>query len=123
MSDPFIGQAMVYGDRRPYPVALVALNREQLDRFARTQGMLSTDYANLAHHPKVIERVERIVAENNARLPSYARIKRFAMLPADLSEEAGEMTPTQKLKRQLVAEKYADLLEGLYPSHVGPAAD
>lgn len=116
--DPFIGQAMVYGDRRPYPVALVALDRERLFQFARTHGLLSGDYASLSRHPRVLARVERIVAEKNARLPSYARIKKFAVLPADLSEEAGELTPTQKLKRKLVAEKYADLLEGLYMPHV-----
>ncbi len=117
--DPFISQAMVYGDRRPYPVALVALDRDQLFQFARSHGVLSTDYAQLTRHPKVLERVERIVTEKGARLPSYARVKKFAVVPADLSEEAGELTPTQKLKRKLVAEKYADLLEGLYTSHLG----
>ena len=59
------------------------------------------------------------MVEKNARLPSYARIKKFAALPADLSEESGELTPTQKLKRKLVAEKYSELLEGLYTPRVG----
>jgi long-chain acyl-CoA synthetase len=114
---------MVYGDRRPYPVALMALDREQLFRFARSQGILSGDYAQLTRQRNVLERVERIVAEKNARLPSYARIKKFAVLPADLSEEAGELTPTQKLKRKLVADKYADLLRGLYDHPAGPGAE
>jgi hypothetical protein len=68
--DPFISQAMVYGDRRPYPVALVALDREQLLQFARTHDIPSSDYTQLTRHPKVLE---RIVADKNARLPSYWR--------------------------------------------------
>jgi long-chain acyl-CoA synthetase len=63
--------------------------------------------------------VERIIAEKNARLQSYARVKRFAVLPAELTEEAGEVTPTQKLKRKKVAEKYADVLESLYEAEGG----
>ncbi len=94
--------------------ALVAVKPDEAAAFARRQGILWTDPAQLALHPKLIERVGRIVEDRNARLPSYARIKRFAVLPADLSEESGEITPTQKLKRKLVAEKYADLLESLY---------
>jgi long-chain acyl-CoA synthetase len=118
--DPLVSQAMVYGDRRPYPVALVSVEREALARLARARGLLSTDYAQLARHPEVLDRVQRIVEEKNAQLPSYARVKKVAVLPADLSEETGELTPTQKVKRKLVAEKYADLLESLYER---PAAE
>ena len=112
--DPLISQAMVYGDRRPYPVALVSVDREALARLARARGLLSTDYAQLTRHPEVLDRVQRIVEDKNTQLPSYARIKKVAVLPADLSEETGELTPTQKVKRKLVAEKYRELLESLY---------
>jgi long-chain acyl-CoA synthetase len=81
------------------------------------QGLLSRGYVQLSRHATVLARVERIVAEKNARLPSYARIKRFAVSPTDLSEESGELTPTLKVRRKLVAERYAELLEGLYTSH------
>jgi long-chain acyl-CoA synthetase len=126
--DPLISQAMVYGDRRPYPVALVSVDREALARLARARGLLSTDYAQLTRHPEVLDRVQRIVEDKNTQLPSYARIKKVAVLPADLSEETGELTPTQKVKRKLVAEKYRDLLESLYerpaaePGSPGPGA-
>jgi long-chain acyl-CoA synthetase len=70
----------------------------------------------VAGHPAVRERVEQIIEDRNGRLQSYARIKKFAVLPAELSEEAGEVTPSQKLKRKRVAEKYADVLESLYES-------
>ena len=116
--DPLISQAIVYGDRPPYPVALVALDREQVLQFARTCDIFSSDYTQLTRHPKVLERIERIVADKNARLPSYARIKKFAVLPADVSEETGELTPSQKLKRRVVAKSCAGLLEELYGSQV-----
>jgi long-chain acyl-CoA synthetase len=113
-SDPLISQAMVYGDRRPYAVALISVEREALLRLARGRGLLSTDYAQLIRHPELIERIQDSVEQRNAQLPPYARIKRVAILPADLSEEAGELTPTQKVKRRLVAERYGELLESLY---------
>ncbi len=113
-TDPFMSQAMVYGDRRPYPVALITVNSEELAKFAKEQGILVTDYAQLTKHPKVLERVGRIVEEKNAQLQSYAKIKKFAVVPADFTQEGGELTPTLKVKRKVVAEKYRDALESLY---------
>ncbi|MFQ5898890.1 MAG: AMP-dependent synthetase/ligase [Candidatus Methylomirabilia bacterium] len=112
--DPFVSQAMVYGDRRPYPVALIAVNPEEVAKFAKAEGVLVTDYAQLTQHPKVNERVGRTVEEKNAQLQSYAKIKRFAVVPADFTQEGGELTPTLKVKRKVVAEKYRDILESLY---------
>ena len=68
----------------------------------------------------MLGRVERIIAEKNAHLQSYARIKRFAVLPGRAHRGGGEVTPTQKLKRKQVAEKYADLLESLYDGERAP---
>ena len=105
---------MVYGDRRPYLVALVTLRPDGVATFARAQGILTNDPSLLARHPKVLERVEAIVQAANAELPPYARIKKFAVLPVDFTEEGGELTPTQKVKRQRAAEKYAAELASLY---------
>ncbi len=113
-SDPFISQVMVYGDRRPYPVALITLNPEELRKFATEQGILTTDPESLAKHPRVVERVSRIVEEKNGFLQSYAKIKKFAVLPADFTQDGGELTPTLKVKRKVVLEKYRNLLEALY---------
>ena len=95
---------------------MVAVDAEAAAEFARARGILWADRAHLLQHPEIVARVGRIVAETNAHLQSYARIKRFAVLPAELTEEAGEVTPTQKLKRKQVAEKYADVLASLYDS-------
>src|SRR5207237_338344 len=113
-SDPFISQALVHGDRRPYPVALVTLNPDELTKFAREQGILTTDPAVIVKHPKIVERVSRTVEEKNTQLQSYAKIKKFAILPTDFSQEGGELTPTLKVKRKVVAEKYRETLEDLY---------
>jgi long-chain acyl-CoA synthetase len=113
-SDPFISQALVYGDRRPYPTALIEVSAPELTRFARTEGILDGDYAQLVRHPTVVRRVAQIVEAKNAEVQSYARVKKFALVPIEFTEAAGEMTPTQKVKRRVVAARYAALLESLY---------
>ena len=113
-ADPFISQAMVYGDRKPYPVALITVSAEELAKFAREQGILATDPTVVVKHPKVIERVGRTVEEKNSQLQSYAKIKKFTVLPADFSQEGGELTPTLKVKRKVVSNKYLTTIEELY---------
>jgi long-chain acyl-CoA synthetase len=112
--DPFISQALVYGDRRPYPVALITLNPEELTKFAREQGILSNDPAVIVKHPKIMERVGRTVEEKNSQLQSYAKIKKFSVLPVDFTQEGGELTPTLKVKRKVVSDKYMAAIEDLY---------
>ena len=113
-ADPFISQAMVYGDRRPYPVALITITPEELQKFAREQGILTADPGQLAKHPKLVERVGRTVEEKNTQLQSYAKIKKFTVLPTDFSQDGGELTPTLKVKRKVVSEKYREAIEELY---------
>jgi long-chain acyl-CoA synthetase len=113
-ADPFVSQVMVYGDRRPYPVALITLSPEELSKFALEQGLLASDSAVIVKHPKVMERVERIVEEKNTHLQSYAKIKKFTVLPDDFTQDGGELTPTLKVKRKVVAEKYRAAIEELY---------
>jgi long-chain acyl-CoA synthetase len=105
---------MVHGDKRPYPVALLTLNPEELAKFAKEQGILDTDPASLAKHPKVVERVSRIVEERNGELQSYAKVKKFSILPADFTVENGLLTPTLKVKRKIITEKHRELLDSLY---------
>jgi long-chain acyl-CoA synthetase len=113
-ADPFISQVMVYGDRRPYPVALITVNPDELSKFAREQGILTTDAAIVVKHPKLVERVGRTVEEKNTQLQSYAKIKRFTVLATDFTLDGGELTPTLKVKRKVVSQKYKDAIEELY---------
>jgi long-chain acyl-CoA synthetase len=112
--DPFISQVMVHGDRRPYPVALITLNPEELAKFAREQGIMAGDPSVLAKHPKVIERVQRTVDHKNSELQSYAKIKKFAILPEDFTVENGALTPTLKVKRKVISERHRPALDALY---------
>jgi long-chain acyl-CoA synthetase len=114
--DPFVSQALVYGDRRPYPVALVTLNPEELAKFARNAGLGDKPAAELCRNPAVVERVRRTVDAVNEKQPSYGQVKRFAVLPNDFTLEGGELTPTLKIKRKVVSANYADLIESLYQS-------
>jgi len=112
--DPFISQAMVHGDKRPYPVAILTLNPEELAKFAKEQGILNTEPAALAKHPKVVERVSRIVESRNGELQSYAKVKKFAILPGDFTVENGLLTPTLKVKRRIITDTHRELLDSLY---------
>jgi long-chain acyl-CoA synthetase len=109
----WISQAVMHGDRRPYPVVLITLDPEEIPHFAKEHG-LPEDIAVLAREPKVQELVQGILDEVNSRYARVEQIKKFVILDHDLSQETGELTPTLKVKRNVVNEKYADLFERLY---------
>jgi long-chain acyl-CoA synthetase len=109
----WISQAVMHGDRRPYPVALITLDPEEIVHFADEHG-LSHDAATLAQEPKVRELIQGVLDQVNAKYARVEQIKRFAILDHDLSQETGELTPTLKVKRNVVNEKYAELFEELY---------
>jgi long-chain acyl-CoA synthetase len=115
----WISQAVMYGDRRPYPVALVTLDPEEIAGFAREHG-LSEDMRELAREPKVRELVQGVLDSANAKYSQVEQIKRFAILDHDLSLQTGELTPTLKVKRNVIYEKYAGELDELYDPEPGP---
>jgi long-chain acyl-CoA synthetase len=109
----WISQAVMHGDRRPYPVALITLDPEEIVYFAREHG-LPEDTPSLSKEPQVIELIQSELDKVNSRYAQVERIKKFVILDHDLSQETGELTPTLKVKRNVVNEKYADLFERLY---------
>ena len=110
----WISQAVMHGDRRPYPVVLITLDPEEMPNFANEHGLPADDPAALAREPKVQELVQGILDEVNQRYARVEQIKKFVILDHDLSQETGELTPTLKVKRNVVNEKYADLFDRLY---------
>jgi long-chain acyl-CoA synthetase len=112
--DPFISQVVVHGDRRPYPVALITLNPEELAKFAQREGIVNVEPAALVKHPKVVERVSGIVESRNGELQSYAKVKKFLILPDDFTVDNGLLTPTLKVKRKVITEHHRDQLDSLY---------
>jgi long-chain acyl-CoA synthetase len=109
----WISQAIMHGDRRPYPVALITLDPEEIVHFAREHG-LPEDVAALSREPKVHELIQGAVDKVNERYAQVEQIKRFHILDHDLSQETGELTPTLKVKRNVINEMYADVFDALY---------
>jgi long-chain acyl-CoA synthetase len=109
----WISEAVVYGDRRPYLVAAVTLDRDEQVKLAGRLG-IAPDPAVMAHHERVLECLQHDVDAVNARLARIEQIKRFAILEHDLSQDRGELTPTLKVKRAVVYERYAELFDALY---------
>src|SRR4051794_32458838 len=109
----WISQAMMHGDRRPFPVALVTLDPEEIVHFAREHS-LPEDIPSLAKEPKVAELIQGVLDDVNANYARVEQIKKFFILDHDLSQETGELTPTLKVKRNVVNEKYAADFEALY---------
>ncbi|MFN8160021.1 MAG: long-chain fatty acid--CoA ligase [Solirubrobacterales bacterium] len=110
---PLVSQCVVVGDRRPYLVALVTLDPEEVAGYAAEHG-LPADPQAFAADPRVKADVEAHVEKINERFARVEQVKKIAILPHDLSQEGGELTPTLKVKRAVVAEKYAGEVEALY---------
>jgi long-chain acyl-CoA synthetase len=110
----FISQVVACGDRRKFISALVTLDGANTRQWAQGNGLGSLGDEELARAPEVRELIEREIAERNNELASYESVKQFRILPRDLSIETGELTPTLKIKRKVVCEKYGALLEEIY---------
>jgi len=109
-----IGQALCYGDGRPYVVALLTLDSDAARAWARAHGLDDAPLADLAAHPDVLAAVGDAVAAANARLSRVQQIKRWRLLPQEWTSASGELTPTLKLRRRVIHTGYADLIDELY---------
>jgi long-chain acyl-CoA synthetase len=110
---PLVSQCVVVGDRRPYLVALVTLDPEEAAAYAKEHG-LPEDPAQLASSPEVRAAIEAHLAQVNERFARVEQVKKIAILSHDLSQESGELTPTLKVKRAVVADKHQGEIEQLY---------
>jgi long-chain acyl-CoA synthetase len=111
---PFVSQVVVHGDNRNFCTALIALDPEAITKWAKDNELDGKSYAELAADPKVTALIQPYIDALNKELPSYETLKKFALLPKDLSVEEGELTPSLKLKRKVVEKKYKALLDGFY---------
>src|SRR4051794_7489872 len=113
--EPEIGQAVVFGDRRPHLVALIAPHPDFVKRYARGHHERA-DLAALSQSQEFWDAIGAAVARANKRLSAIERVRRFHVMPEAFSIENGLMTPTMKLRRHLIYRAYKDLIEGLYTS-------
>ncbi len=114
IAHPLIGQALSYGDRRPYVVALLTLNGDVAPAWARARRIEASSLAGLAGEPAVLAAVAQAVADANERLARVQQVKRWRLLPVEWTAESEELTPTFKLRRRVVHAKYADVIDALY---------
>lgn len=113
-SSQFISQAVAYGDRKKFIVALISLEHSAVLAWAEKNGHGGKTVEELSTDPALHQRIEEEIAKLNEQLASYETIKRFHLLVNDLSIENGELTPTMKVRRKVVVERYGDKLEALY---------
>ncbi len=120
--DKYISQVFVFGDRKPYLVALLTPNIERLIDFAREEKLSYIDTEDLVSHSRILELYSHRIENFNTGLPSYETIKKFVLLPREFSIEGGELTPTLKLKRKEIYKLYRDRIENMYMNN-GAGAD
>ncbi len=113
-ADKYISSVMIYGDRRPYLTALVVPDFESLQKYAEYKHIDFLDHCDLVNHPQILDLIRRRINNIQATVPSYRQIKRFTLLSRDFSGEKGEVTPTLKIKRNIVGKRFAQILEDLY---------
>jgi long-chain acyl-CoA synthetase len=111
----WVSQAVMHGDQRPYPVMLITLDEEEIPIFAREHG-LPEDIPSLAREPAVRALIQAELDRANAKYAQVEQVKKFVILDHDLSQATGELTPTLKVKRNVVNDRYADLFDALYAS-------
>jgi long-chain acyl-CoA synthetase len=109
----WISQAVMHGDQRPYPVVLITLDEEEIPIFAKEHG-LPEDISSLARSAEVRALIQQEVDRANAKYAQVEQVKKFVILDHDLSQATGELTPTLKVKRNVVNDKYAELFDELY---------
>jgi long-chain acyl-CoA synthetase len=114
---PLVSEAIVLGDRRKYAVALVAPDFRELERRLRDLGRPPGERAELVSRPDVVALYQEIVDALNRELSQFERIKKIALLPAEFTIESGELTPTMKIRRKVIEEKWRQVIERLYADH------
>jgi long-chain acyl-CoA synthetase len=116
VASPYVSQVLVHGDGRKFATALITLDPEATEGWAKDQGLSYSSFEELAGSREVHDLIESQVAEANQSLERWETIKRFEILPSELSVEEGEVTPSLKVRRRAVEEKYSDVLNSMYDS-------
>ena len=112
--NPFVSQALIHGDQKKYIVALITVDRMQLEKMAKENSWNHYNWHELTQKNEVYETVRRIVAETNSKLASFETIKKFLLLPTEFTVEGGDLTPSLKIKRKHLDQKFRKEIDSLY---------
>jgi long-chain acyl-CoA synthetase len=111
---PYITDAVVIGDRKPYLTVIIMIDQENVEKYAQDNDVPFSNYASLTRAPEVQDLIQAEIDRINAKFARVEQIKKFFLLDTQLSAEDEELTPTMKLKRKLVQQKYAGRIEAMY---------
>ena len=121
---PGVGQAVVVGDRQPYLCAILALEEEAVPDLCKAAGVPVAPLAEVARNEQVRAFLtDRVESDCNSKVARYQTIKKFEVLPHMLSVEGGELTPTMKVKRNVINDKYKAIIDGMYASGAAPSPE
>jgi long-chain acyl-CoA synthetase len=110
----YVSQAMVFGEGKKYVSALITLDEDEVVKYARDNGIVYTGFADLTKKKDIVDLLQKEIDKKNEELARAERIKRFALLEEDFLQDEDEITPTMKIKRKIVSEKYEDIIAGMY---------
>jgi long-chain acyl-CoA synthetase len=110
----FVNQVVLIGNERRFPAALIVPSWELIESYAQLKGIKAQSRAELCQHPRIIDLFERQVAEQTTGLAQYERVKKVALLENEFTIESGELTPTLKVKRRVIDEKYRSVIDRIY---------
>jgi long-chain acyl-CoA synthetase len=110
----FVNQVVLIGNERRFPAALIVPDWESIESYAHLKGIAWQSHAELCRHPRIIDLFERQITALTPNLAQYERVKKVALLEDELTIENGELTPTLKVKRRIVDQKYRDVIDQLY---------
>jgi long-chain acyl-CoA synthetase len=110
----FVNQVVVVGDGRKFPAALIVPDWEMLESYAKLKELDLRERADFCRHPRIIDLFERQIAARTQNLAQFEKIKRLALLDQELTAEGGELTPTLKVKRRVIDEKYREVIDRIY---------
>jgi long-chain acyl-CoA synthetase len=111
---PYITDAVLIGDKRPFVTAIIMIELENVEKYAQDHDVPFSNYASLTRTPEVQELIANEVERVNKKFARVEQVKKFYLLDTQLSAEDEELTPTMKLKRKLVHQKYAEQIEAMY---------
>ncbi len=111
---PFIAEAVIQGDAKPYLSAIICIRYEIVAKWAEQRGLAFTNYINLSAQPKIYELIQKEVEQVNATLPAAQQINKFLLLYKQLDADDGELTRTRKVRRGVIKEKYAEIIDAIY---------